>query len=300
MNSTVGVIGLGTMGMGIANHLLREGYAVKGYDISSERTALLEENGGQGAKTPAEAASGCSALVLMVFNGDQVMDVLFGENGAAAGLAPGSCVIVCASVGAQACEEAAERLLPLGVHLVDSPVRGTAQSCEDGSLYLMVGATDEGFATAGELLHTIGGTVVRAGGKPGMGQKAKTCMQAFFSLTFQTTYEVLALGTAMGLDPVKVYEILNATGASNNIFRATARNVAGRRFTGTANPLSILDKDMKIACEAAAACGLPVPSIEATSKNFDAAMKEHASDDVWAAILPLEEAAGIKVQFDLD
>ena len=100
-------------------------------------------------------------------------------------------------------------------------------------------------------------------------------MQAFFSLTFQSTYEVLALGTAMGLDPATVYSILDDTGASSNIFRATARNVASRQFTGTGNPLSILDKDMKIACQTANTCGLPVPSIAATSANFSKAMEEH-------------------------
>ena len=163
----------------------------------------------------------------------------------------------------------------------------------------MVGASDEAFTAAKGVLDTIGSCVVRAGHKAGMGQKTKTCMQAFFSLTFQSTYEVLALGTAMGLDPATVYSILDDTGASSNIFRATARNVASRQFTGTGNPLSILDKDMKIACQTANTCGLPVPSIAATSANFSKAMEDHGTDDVWSAILPLEKAAGIEVKFDI-
>ena len=299
MNDTIGVIGLGTMGMGIAGRLLEKGCKVKGYDINPERCRILAEKGGIPAAAPSLAADGCSALVLMVFNGEQVMNVLFGENGAADSLKPGSCVIICASVGAAACEQAAEKLEPKGIHLVDSPVRGTAESCETGSLYLMVGASDEAFDAAREVLDSIGSTVVHAGPKAGMGQKAKTCMQAFFSLTFQTTYEVLALGTAMGLEPATVYSILNDTGASSNIFRATARNVASRQFAGTGNPLSILDKDMKIACQSADACGLPVPSIAATSANFSRAMEEYGTDDVWSAILPLEKAAGIEVKFDI-
>ena len=297
MNDTIGVIGLGTMGIGIAGHLLDEGCTVKGYDINPERLRILAEKGGIPASSPSQTAKDCSALVLMVFNGEQVMNVLFGENGAAESLKPGSCVIICASVGAPACEQAAEKLEHMGIHLVDSPVRGTALSCETGTLYLMVGASDEAFTAAKGVLDTIGSCVVRAGHKAGMGQKAKTCMQAFFSLTFQSTYEVLALGTAMGLDPATVYSILDDTGASSNIFRATARNVASRQFTGTGNPLSILDKGMKIACQTA--CGLPVPSIAATSANFSKAMEDHGTDDVWSAILPLEKAAGIEVKFDI-
>ena len=299
MNDTIGVIGLGTMGIGIAGHLLDEGCTVKGYDINPERLRILAEKGGIPTSSPSQTAKDCSALVLMVFNGEQVMNVLFGENGAAESLKPGSCVIICASVGAPACEQAAEKLEHMGIHLVDSPVRGTALSCETGTLYLMVGASDEAFTAAKGVLDTIGSCVVRAGHKAGMGQKAKTCMLAFFSLTFQSTYEVLALGTAMGLDPATVYSILDDTGASSNIFRATARNVASRQFTGTGNPLSILDKDMKIACQTANTYGLPVPSIAATSANFSKAMEEHGTDDVWSAILPLEKAAGIEVKFDI-
>ena len=128
MNDTIGVIGLGTMGIGIAGHLLDEGCTVKGYDINPERLRILAEKGGIPTSSPSQTAKDCSALVLMVFNGEQVMNVLFGENGAAESLKPGSCVIICASVGAPACEQAAEKLEHMGIHLVDSPVRGTALS----------------------------------------------------------------------------------------------------------------------------------------------------------------------------
>ena len=82
MNDTIGVIGLGTMGIGIAGHLLDEGCTVKGYDINPERLRILAEKGGIPASSPSQTAKDCSALVLMVFNGEQVMNVLFGENGA--------------------------------------------------------------------------------------------------------------------------------------------------------------------------------------------------------------------------
>ena len=201
MNNTIGIIGLGTMGLGIASHLLDSGYQIKGYDISPERRKIFQKRGGLPTTSPKETAIGCHTLILMVFNGEQVIDVLFGKEGAVESLTPGSQVIICASVGAQACEEAAEKLKLLNISLIDSPVRGTAHSCETGTLYLMVGAEKEAFENAKDILNTLGSEVIYVGSKPGMGQKAKTCMQAFFSLTFQTTYEVLSLGTAMGLDP---------------------------------------------------------------------------------------------------
>lgn len=299
MKETIGLIGLGTMGMGIASHLLNEGYPVKGFDISQKQADLFASKGGVPAATPAEAAEDCTALVMMVFNGEQAQSALFGKDGAVSVMKQGSSVIICSSIGAEACEEIAAKLEPYQISLVDSPVRGTAESCSGGALYLMVGADEEAFRQNKGLLETLGSTVVYVGTRPGMGQKAKTCMQAFFSLTFQAAYEVLALGTAAGLAPKKVYEILNDTGAASNIFRAAARNVAGGHFTNTGNPLSILDKDMRIACETAEKFGLTVPSIEATSKSFCASMKEYGTEDVWAAIKVLEKTAGIEVRFDM-
>ena len=78
MKTKIGIIGLGTMGMGIAENLLKRGYVVQGFDLLPERMQLLEQKGGTAAPSPAQAADGASALILMVFNGEQVQDVLFG------------------------------------------------------------------------------------------------------------------------------------------------------------------------------------------------------------------------------
>lgn len=298
MKKKIGVIGLGTMGFGIASNLLSSGYEVKGYDIAPACVQRLVDKGGIGAESPAQAAADVEALVLMVFNANQINDVLFGKNGAAAAMRKGSSVLITASVGYQICESVDARLSSMGIHLVDSPVRGSAATAATGELYLMVGASDEAYACNKELIHTLGSSVIHVGTKPGMGQKAKTCMQAFFSLMFEGTYELLALGTAAGLDTAKVFQILNETGASNNIFRSTAQNVAKRQFTNTGNPLSILDKDMKIACETAQNFNLSIPALEGVQKNFAKSMESYASEDVWAAMKTIEASAGLTIQFD--
>lgn len=298
MKTKIGIIGLGTMGMGIAENLLKRGYVVQGFDLLPERMQVLERKGGTAAPSPAQAADGASALILMVFNGEQVQDVLFGQDGAANVLPKGGSVLVTASVGYAACEEAEKGLEPLGLHLVDCPVRGTAATSASGELYLMVGASPEAFSKNQELLNQLGSTVIHVGDKPGMGQKAKTCMQAFFSLMFEGTCELLALGTASGLDPRTVFEVLDGTSASNGIFRATAKHVAGRVFTGTGNPLSILDKDMQIACASASAFGLSLPALEGISSNFRESMKQCGKEDIWSVVKTLEQPAGLEIQFD--
>lgn len=298
MKKTIGIVGLGRMGYGIACNLISRRYPVQGYDVAAPCMERFAAAGGTCKNTPAEAGKGVDTLILMVFSPDQIRDVLFGPNGAAAEMKAGSTVIITASVGYQICEEVEQKLSPLHIHLVDTPVRGTAQTSATGELYLMVGASDEAYAANEELLHDMGSEIVRVGKKAGMGQKAKTCMQAFFSLMFEGTCELLALGTASGLDPKDVYSILNDTSAANGIFRATAKNVAQRRFTDTGNPLSILDKDMKIACATAKDFGLTLPALEGISAGFDNSMKSYATEDVWAAMKGIEDQTGLCVQFD--
>lgn len=298
MKKTIGIIGLGRMGYGIACNFISRGYSVQGYDIAAPCMDRFSAAGGACKSTPAEAGRGADALILMVFSAEQIREALFGANGAAAEMKPGSTVIITASVGYQICEEVEQKLAPLHIHLVDTPVRGTAETSATGDLYLMVGASDEAYAANEDLLHDLGSQIVRAGKTAGMGQKAKSCMQAFFSLMFEGTCELLALGASAGLDPQVVYHILNDTSATNGIFRATAKNVANRRFTDTGNPLSILDKDMKIVCTTARGFGLRLPALEGVSAGFDNSMKSYATEDVWAAMKGIEDQTGLRVQFD--
>ena len=299
MGKKIGVIGLGRMGFGIAKNLISRGYEVQGYDLAAPCMERFAGAGGQCKATPAQAAQDVDALILMVFSADQVRDVLFGEQGAAAAMKPESTVFITASVGYQICEEVDAKLQPMHIHLVDAPVRGTAETASTGDLYLMVGASDAAYTANEALLHDLGSQIVRVGNRAGMGQKAKTCMQAFFSLMFEGTCELLALGTAAGLNPRAVYDVLNGTGASNGIFRSTAKNVAQRRFTDTGNPLSILDKDMKIACETARNFGLTLPALEGISKAFAKSMEAYGDEDVWAAMKGIEDqTTGLCVQFD--
>ena len=95
---SVGVIGLGAMGMGVAQSLLRGGFEVHAFDIRREAVDKIADAGGHAADSPAALAEKVDAVVVLVINADQTETVLFGENGAAANLAPGSVVIASATV----------------------------------------------------------------------------------------------------------------------------------------------------------------------------------------------------------
>lgn len=296
----VGIVGLGLMGYNIGTNLMNKGFEVYGYDISPASRERFAAAGGKTVNTCAELGSAVKAVILMVFNAEQVKSVLFGDDALVSTLGSGSTVIVTASVGHEVMDEAYKRLESRGIMLVDATVRASSASAADGTMYIMVGAADDAYDSASTLLHAMGSEILRVGNRPGTAQIAKSCMQAFFSLTFEATAEVLALGTAAGLDSKAVYDILDGTGASSNLFRATAKNIASRTFTDTKNPMSILEKDAKLAVSLAKEHNMDLLALEGTAQNFENCMRNHGTEDIWACVKHFEECAGIEVRFDTD
>ncbi len=294
MKGTVGIIGLGLMGYNMGVNLIKRGYTVYGYDIYEPSCTRFAEAGGIVVDSEASLGRVADRVIIMVFNGEQVRDVVARLSET---LAPGGVVIVTASVGHIVLEELYPFLEEKEIHLVDATVRASAASAAEGKMYIMVGASPEAIALARPLLEDMGSEILEVGNRPGTAQIAKSCMQAFFSLTFEATAEVLALGTAAGLSSKAVYDILNGTGAANSIFRATANNIGTGTFTKTNNPMSILEKDAKLAAELGREHGMRLLAIEATAQNFENCMKNHPKDDIWACVKSYEEQSGVEVRF---
>ncbi len=122
----VAVIGLGSMGLGMAGSLIRAGLSVAGCDLSEAARARLGEFGGRSAATPAEAATGAGALLVVVVNAAQTEAVLFGDHGAAAVLRPGAVVIASATMAPADARRLAARVEALGLHYLDAPISGGA------------------------------------------------------------------------------------------------------------------------------------------------------------------------------
>lgn len=293
----IGVIGLGRMGFGIAKNLMHRGYEVTGYDISCGARERFGEIGGRTAESCAQAARDVDALILTVFDGDQVEDVLFKE-GAADAMREGSQVIVMASVGKKAVEAVAPRLAEKGIDLVDAPMKGSAKDAGCGNLYIMAAAAPEAFKKAESLLNSMGSVVRMVGDQPGMGQMVKTCVQTFFCLACEGACEILALAKATGLDEKTVYDVLASTGAASEVFKTTAKFIGSRCFRGTGNPISILRKDLAVAVELTKECGLSVPAVCGTAANIREASDRYPDDDIWAAVRPVEESVDIKIRMD--
>jgi 3-hydroxyisobutyrate dehydrogenase len=263
----VGWIGLGAMGSPMAGVVARAGFDVTAYDIDPARAEALAADGVKPAASIGEAAGGADVLVLMVATPDQVDSVLFGDDPAAGGLAPGATVVVMATVGPAPVQRWAERLGAQQVELVDAPVSGGVARAGEGDLLIMVGGAEPAVERVRPLLNAMARSAPHVGTTAGDGQKVKLVNQLLCGVHIVAAAEALALAEAMQLDPAATWEVLRGGAAAS--FMLDDRG--SRMVHGTEEVRSALDifvKDMGLVTDAARASSYPAPLASAAEQLF--------------------------------
>ena len=137
MQPTVAVLGLGSMGLGMAISLLRSGIAVNGYDIADHGFARLTSEGGGVSASPAEAAASADALLVVVVNAAQTERALLADDGALSAMKSGGVVISCATMAPKDAIRLAEAVEARGFHYLDAPISGGSKKAGTGELTVM-------------------------------------------------------------------------------------------------------------------------------------------------------------------
>ncbi len=145
-NSTIAVIGLGSMGYGIAQSLLRAENTTYGFDINAATTTKFQTEGGSTGSLK-EIASTLDAVMVVVLNAAQTEAVLFGENGVVSLLKPGCVVISCATVAPDFARSMSDACEKFGVHYLDAPISGGSKKAASGELSVMASGTSDAFLT---------------------------------------------------------------------------------------------------------------------------------------------------------
>ena len=165
----LGIVGLGSMGLGAARSALRRGVTTWGCDTRAEVRNLFAKDGGQVVERPADLGPHCRVVVVLVVNAAQTEDVLFGANGLASSMKPGSVIVCSATVDPAVVPGWAERLAAHGLLLIDGPVSGGARKAEAGEMTVMASGEPRAFEAGLELLQACAGKVYRLGDRPGIG-----------------------------------------------------------------------------------------------------------------------------------
>ncbi|MCB1486891.1 MAG: NAD-binding protein [Bauldia sp.] len=263
----VAVIGLGSMGYGMAVSLKRAGYAVAGFDVRQEAVERFVAEGGLGAATPGEAAAGADAVVSVVLNAEQTEAVLFGEGGCAATMAEGAVFISSATMAPSIARALAKRLEATGRHYLDAPISGGAQRAMSGELTVLVSGSDAAMAAAEAVVDAMAATVFPLGPEVGTAASLKIVNQLLAGVHIAAACEAMAFAAAHDLDANKVFEVITRSAGNSWMFENRVPHILDNDYSPK-SAVDIFVKDLGIVLDIARAEKIPVPLAGTALQSF--------------------------------
>jgi len=288
----IGFIGLGVMGRPMAGHLLAAGHELFVHRVKPVSQHLVDD-GAIPCNSAVEVAAAADIVILMVPDTPDVEAVLFGADGVAAGIKPGSLVIDMSSISPVATKTFAERLAAQNVDYLDAPVSGGEVGAKNVALTIMVGGSESAFARALPLFEKMGKNITHVGGV-GDGQTAKVANQIIVGLTIEAVAEGLLFAKQAGADVAKVREALMGGFAASRILEVHGERMIKRTFDPGFR-IRLHRKDLSLALDAAKALNVSLPNTSATAQLMNSALALGDGDkDHSALIQTLEVHAGVK------
>jgi 3-hydroxyisobutyrate dehydrogenase len=204
--ASIGFIGLGNMGLPMAQNLVKAGNSVVGFDLSEYAAERLAVGGGTRAQSVADACKDVEAVITMLPAGEQVRDVYLDLQGVLAAAAEGTLLIDSSTIDVETARDVADAAASKGLAMIDAPVSGGVSGAQGASLTFMVGGPEEAYRRARPLLEQMGKTIVHAGGA-GNGQAAKICNNMILGASMIVVCEAFLLAEKLGLDAQKLFDI---------------------------------------------------------------------------------------------
>ncbi len=290
---SVGVIGLGSMGMGVARTLVKKGFPAHAFDIRASARNAFTKAGGTAHSNPAEMAAHCDVVIVLVVNAQQTGDVLLGANGAVPALKPGSVVIASATVPPEFAAALGEHLIQHGVLMIDAPVSGGAARAAKGELSIMASGDQKAFRKAKPVLDAIAAKVYRLGDACGMGSKVKMINQLLAGVHIASACEAMALGIRSGADSDVLYEVISNSAGSSWMFQNRVPHILAGDYTPL-SAVSIFVKDLGIVLDTAKSLNFPAPLTAAAHQLYlSAAGSGLSGEDDSAVIKVYQQLTGI-------
>ena len=242
----IGVIGVGAMGMGVVESLLRSGNKTFVRDIVPERMTAAEKMGAVSCSSVAQLARAVDFVIILVVNAEQVDEVLFGAGGAASVLSKDSVVILSSTVAPDYVEVLAPRLAALQLKLLDAPVSGGPARAAAGTMTIMAAGAPEAYRRCAGLLASISGKVFHLGDTPGTASKMKLVNNLLAGVNLVAAAEAMALAIRIDLDPQMVFDVITESSGSSWVFQDRMARVLEGDYEPRA-ALPILTKDLGLA-----------------------------------------------------
>jgi 3-hydroxyisobutyrate dehydrogenase len=286
--ANIAILGLGTMGHGMAANLLKAGFPLTIYNRTPAKAGPLAALGGRVAKTPAEAAKQATVVIAMLSDDNASREAWLGTDGALAAMQPNSVVVECSTLSPNWIEELHAAAQSRGLRMVDAPVTGSRLQAEAGQLVFLAGTDPETLESITPVLRCMSKEILHLG-PVGSGAQMKLINNFLAGVQVTSFAQALAWIEHSGLNRETAIEFLKRGAPGSGIVSIMADRMTKRAYE-VHFLLRLMAKDLSYARAAAAARGVNLTAAETAEQLFRKAEKEgHGERDMSAVVEILRE-----------
>jgi 3-hydroxyisobutyrate dehydrogenase len=256
MSERIGFVGLGIMGRGMVNNLLKAGFNVRVWNRTASRMDPFVEAGAEAGTSPADVAAHSDIIITCVSDTPDVERVILEEDGVIHGAKEGALVIDCSTISPQATVEIAKKLNEKGVKLLDAPISGGSEGAAKGTLSIMIGGDAADVERAMPVFQAMGKTITHVGGQ-GAGQTVKLVNQILVVGNCLAMCEALLFAQAGGVDLQKCLDAVTGGAAGSWMLSNRGHQIINRDWR-PGFTIDLQQKDVRLVMREADALGVPV------------------------------------------
>lgn len=291
---SVAMIGLGSMGMGMARSIARAGLSLKAFDVNLKALEAIADIG-QGASDVVAASEGCDIVVCAVVNAKQTREVLLGPNGAVQAMKQGGVVVSCATMSPEEARTLGAAVNEAGRLYLDAPISGGPAKAASGQMTIMASGTRDAFSKARPALEAMAGKIYELGDEAGAGASYKMINQMLAGVHIAAACEAMSFAAKLGLDLKKVFEVITASAGNSWMFENRVPHILDGDYSPK-SAVSIFTKDLGIISDMGRTEKFPL-SLSATALQMflmTAAAGMERDDDASVARM-LAQIAGVEL-----
>lgn len=290
MKRRIAVVGMGQMGSGMAGRLAEAGHDVVGYDINPATRAALAKSGMAMADSIKAALAGREIILSSLPDPKAVQAAWLGDGGLVASADAGSLCIELSTIDPQTMREVGEAAAARGLDVVDCPVSGSPAEARLGKLVLIAGGERQIVDRANPILLSLGETWKYTGGI-GTAKVVKLVNNMMSMGNVLIACEAFALGTAAGVEPEALYDVLSVSGGRSHHFTKRFPNAIKGNFD-PGFKMELGEKDLALAIDLGRATKMPTPGASTVRELFALALSEgYRGRDIVALLQMYQEWA---------
>jgi len=286
------VVGLGSMGFGIAQSLIRAGYNVYGQDKNPKQQKRLIEQGGYDKNVPFNVLQ---AVIIVVLNEKQTREIIFGQNGISEKLKKNTLIMVCTTVAPDFAKEMASSCNDKELLYLDAPISGGSKKSAEGKLSYMISGSQKAFEVAKPILDCTSEIVFEFGEHVGSGSAMKAVNQMLAGVHIAAMAEAITFGITQGIDPKRFLEVISKCAGTSWMLENRTPHIIDNDYSPKSS-INIWLKDLGIVLDIAKNSNFSAPLTAAALQQFVSAAGSGLGQEDDAAVAKIyARNAGIKL-----